>query len=128
MLTRELWMCEAALAIFLIVYLPQRELTAWFSRTTSKPADVPIAEMILTAPVPQLELALAEFETEPLYSEPERVPDALPIPEPVLAAPLPPRDEADVRPGPRRRPRFTVVIRFRCSWIRVRPIPRELTA
>jgi hypothetical protein len=41
-LTRELWMCEAALAIFLLFYLPQREVSAWF--TGGKKTEAPQPE------------------------------------------------------------------------------------
>jgi len=44
MLTRELWMCEAALAIFLFVYLPQKDVSAWFTRARTAPVSGPTTE------------------------------------------------------------------------------------
>jgi len=45
-LTRQLWMAEAALAIFLLLYLPREEVSAFFTR---KPAKAPEAG----APTPE---------------------------------------------------------------------------
>ena len=39
--TRELWMCEAALGIFLLFYLAQPEVRAWFGKKSSEPDAVP---------------------------------------------------------------------------------------
>jgi len=39
MLTRQLWLAEAALAIFLLAYMPRAEVTAWFTRKRGKAAE-----------------------------------------------------------------------------------------
>lgn len=140
MLTRELWMCEAALSIFLMVYLPQRELNAWFTR--SEPAAAPVE----SAPAqpdplsPDFVLQLERLTAYPLPGEPERVTGTAqeeepltqvmvaeaeaPIPEAVYAEPEPAADApAPVSDRParvRRGLQVRVVIRLgQCSWIRV---------
>jgi len=49
MLTRELWMSEAALAVFLLVYLNQGDVAAWFKGTKPAPTTVPIEDPLLSA-------------------------------------------------------------------------------